>query len=112
MVFGQPHRVVAALVHDGKAFQRAFIDRIQRHRAIAPAEELQDANVHVSPRLACRLVSATHCTGNQGGVTWNCEARSRWSPAAMAGWGSAYAMLWRRKVCTSPSCTRRAATRQ
>ncbi len=45
-MFGEPDGVVAGLVHDGEAFERRLVDRIERHGAIAPAEELQNADFH------------------------------------------------------------------
>ena len=52
MMLGEPDGVVAGLVHDGEALERRFVDRIERHGPVAPAEELQNADFHVLSRRA------------------------------------------------------------
>jgi hypothetical protein len=49
MMFGQPDGIVARLDHDGKAFERRFVNRIERHGAVAPAEEPQNSDFRGSP---------------------------------------------------------------
>jgi hypothetical protein len=45
-MLGQPHRVVAAAIHDFDALQRAFIDGGHRHAPVGPTEKLQDSELH------------------------------------------------------------------
>jgi hypothetical protein len=46
MVLREPDGVVSGLIHDGKPLERGFVDRIERHGPIAPAEELQNPDFH------------------------------------------------------------------
>ena len=53
-MFGEPDGIIAGLVHDGESLQRRFVNRIERHGPVAPAEELQNADFHVSPPVTVR----------------------------------------------------------
>ena len=46
MMLGEPHRVVAGLVHDLEALDGAGIDGLKLDLAIRPAEELQHPDFH------------------------------------------------------------------
>jgi hypothetical protein len=52
MMLGEPHRVVTGAIHDGDTFERHVIDGGEGLRAIEPAKELQNADLHgASPSI-------------------------------------------------------------
>src|SRR5690242_19347248 len=54
MMFGEPDRVIAGLVHDLDPLQSASIDRGQIDPPFRPAEELQDPDLHCATSSAVR----------------------------------------------------------
>jgi hypothetical protein len=48
MVLGQPHGVVAGLVHGDDALQRPLVHSVERDSSLGPAEELEDPDLHAA----------------------------------------------------------------
>jgi hypothetical protein len=46
VVLGEPDGVIAGPVHDLDSSERPLVDVLERHAAVTPAEELQDADLH------------------------------------------------------------------
>jgi hypothetical protein len=46
MMLSEPYGIVARGVHNGDALERHVVDGGERHRAVQPAEELQNADFH------------------------------------------------------------------
>src|SRR5215468_264769 len=52
MMLGEPNRVVASAIHNGDTLERHVIDGGEGLRAIEPAKELQNADLHgASPSI-------------------------------------------------------------
>ena len=48
VVLGQPHGVIAGIVHRVDALQRPLVHGVERDSALGPAEELEDSDLHVA----------------------------------------------------------------